>query len=122
MSFEKPKQLRSYTEHNEIYSSDTEINGTYVPNMSAEDMNKYKAKHIKGKDERIEIKKTFGSTQVVAVVYKNTVDSDWRNNVEGHQNVRISANSKIHMSFDDWAEFIAAIEEAKQLIEGSIII
>ena len=57
LSFETPKKLRSAEKHNEMYQSNAGVNGTYVPNMSKEDMNLWKAKHIKGSDERVEIRK-----------------------------------------------------------------
>ena len=60
LSFDKPKKVRSAEEHNKMFSSDSGIAGTYVPNMSKEDQLKWKAKHIKGDDERIEIRKEFG--------------------------------------------------------------
>jgi hypothetical protein len=116
LNFDKPKKIRSTDEHNKIYSSDCAALGTYVPNMSDEDNNKWKAKHIESNDERVEIRKSFDGTQVVIVVYKNIIESDWKNNIEGHKNIRISANSKIHMTLSEYNEFIKAIEEAKQII------
>ena len=84
--------------------------------MSDEDNNKWKAKYIKFNDERIEIRKSFDGTQVVIVVYKNIIEGDWKNNIKGHKNIKISANSKVHMTFDEYNEFIGAIEEAKQIL------
>ena len=46
LCFDKPKKVRSTEEHNKTYMSDSGIAGTYVPNMSEEDKNKWKAKHI----------------------------------------------------------------------------
>ena len=54
LSFETPKKLRSAEKHNEMYQSNAGVNGTYVPNMSKEDMNLWKAKHIKGSDDCLE--------------------------------------------------------------------
>jgi hypothetical protein len=116
LSFEEPKKVRDTKEHNEMYMSDCNVAGTYVPNMSEEDRLKWKAKHIKGSDERIEIKKGFGGTQVVIVVYKNIVKGNWQERIEGHDNVRISVNSKIHMTFEEYEEFKQAIDEAKALL------
>lgn len=70
LCFDKPKKIRNTKEHNEMYSSDSGVAGTYVPNMSEEDKNKWKAKHIKGEDERIEIRKTINGVQLLIVVYK----------------------------------------------------
>jgi hypothetical protein len=116
LSFEKPKQVMTQEKRVEKYSSDCGIPGTYVPNMSDEDMNKWKAKHINGKDERVEIKKNFGGTQVVIVLYKYCQKGDWHNNVAHHDNIQISANSKIHMTLDLWNEFKQAIDEAREIL------
>lgn len=70
LSFEIPKKVRSTEDHNKIYSSDSGVEGTYVPNMSEEDRCKWKAKHIKGENERIEIRKGIGGVQLVIIVYK----------------------------------------------------
>lgn len=118
LNFEKPNKLRSTEEHNKINSADCNVPGTYVPNMSKEDMNKWKAKHIKGNDERVEIRKNFGGAQVVIIVYKNinkgTKEKWWD---DKHDNIRISANGKIHMTFTLWYEFVQVINEAKTVLK-----
>lgn len=119
LSFEKPKKIRTTEKHNETYSSDCGVPGTFVPNMSNDDNIKWKAKYIKSNDERVEIRKSFDGTQVVIVVYKNIIKNDWKNRIEGHGNIRISANNKIHMTFDEYNKFKEAIEEAKQILEVS---
>jgi hypothetical protein len=116
LSFEKPEKLRPTEEHNNMHVSDSGIAGTYVPNMSNEDMKKWKAKHIKGEDERIEIRKSFGGAQALIIVYKKSKKGDWRNRVEGHEHVRISANNKIHMTFDEFNEFLEAMDEAFDIL------
>lgn len=108
LSFEKPKKVLKTDEHNKIYSSDSNIAGTYVPNMSYNDTLKWKAKHIKGKDERIEIRKTFDCAQMLIVVYKSIADT--------HDNVQMSSNGKVHMTFELFDEFSTAISEAKEIL------
>ena len=76
LNFDKPKKVRSTEEHNEEFQSDSRIPGTFVPNMSKKDMNKWKAKHIKGEDERIEIRKTLDS-QLLVIVYKNIYQPEY---------------------------------------------
>lgn len=117
LNFEQPKKSRSTEDHNKLYISDCEVDGTFVPNMSKEDNSRWKAKHIKGKDERVEIRKCFGGTQAVIVVYKNELKGNWREGVEGHKNIRISANSKIHMDLQEYKEFLQAIEEAFEILK-----
>ena len=43
LKWDKPKKLSPTDEHNENYSSDSGVNGTYVPNMSDKDMQEWKA-------------------------------------------------------------------------------
>lgn len=118
LSFEKPKKLRSSKEHNEKYMN--ESGHAWIPNMSEKDMEKWRAKHITGKDERIEIRKTFSGTQVLIVVFKNKRFTKWEEDrvawSKNHNNVRISANGKIDMTFDQYDELKQAIEEAKQIL------
>ena len=118
LSFEKPKKIRSTEEHNKMYSSDQPVPGTYVPNMSTEDRTKWRAKHIKGKDERIEIRKNMHGVNMVIVVSKNIKQHLWREHmIVDHLNVSISANGKIYMDFSDFGDFQCAIREAMELLE-----
>jgi hypothetical protein len=121
IDFEKPKKVRSTEDHNQMHSSDSGVAGTFVPNMSADDMKRWKGKHIKGDDERIEIRKTIGGVQLLIVVYKAVrfthwkVDQkEWYNN---HNNVRISMNGKLDMTFTEYDEFTKVIEEVKNLLK-----
>jgi len=79
--------------------------GGYVPNMSYLDRLKWKAKHINGDDQRVEIRKTFEETgaQVLAIVRKSSKD---------RPELTISTNSKIGMSLSDWFDFNEAVKEA----------
>jgi hypothetical protein len=140
LSFEKPKKVRSTEEHNKMYSSDCGVAGTFVPNMSKEDELKWKAKHIKGDDERVEIRKTLGGSNVLIIVYKNSYnppypdypecgynhpaykdlyakyqkeEKEWR---KSHNEIQISTNGKIDMNFIDMVEVMKAITEAKMLM------
>jgi hypothetical protein len=138
LDFDKPQKIRSTKEHNEMYSSDSGVAGTFVPNMSEEDKNKWKAKHIKGDDERIEIRKNLDS-QLLVIVYKKPhqpdypvfpeydgggKDSYWeeankiysaqhRNWEKRHQNIRISMNGPCQLTLQDWAELQQAVQEAQ---------
>jgi len=133
LSFETPKKLRTAEKHNEMHQSDSGIAGTYVPNMSKEDMNLWKAKHIKGDDERVEIRKTLGGAQLLIVVYKkeyqpkypkypndvNKVGEYTRLRTEWtkrHQNVRMSMNGKVDLTWNDYEKMQDAIEEALEVM------
>jgi hypothetical protein len=105
-----------------MHSSDSGVAGTYVPNMSEEDTKKWRGKHIKGQriDERIEIRKTIGGTQLLVVVYKEKRFTHWKVNqaewYKNHNNVRLSMNGKLDMTFDEYDEFVKVIAEAKQIL------
>lgn len=113
LNFDKPKKIRSTAEHNEMYVADCAPPGAYVPNMSQEDMCRWKAKHIKGDNERVEIRKTIEGidnyAQMLVVVYKN------------HQGkgpeIVMSSNGKMGFSLEIWRELETAIQEAKDILE-----
>ena len=134
LDFDKPKKIRSTKEHNEMFQSDTDVTGTYVPNMSKKDMAKWKAKHIKGEDERIEIRKTLDS-QLLIIVYKNpynpkypksdtsfeeykTQQKEWQ---KSHLDIRISMNGPCQLSFIDWNDLMGAVWEANEILGNGII-
>ncbi len=102
LNFDIPKKIRSADEHNIMYCADGAVPGTYVPNMSKEDMYRWKAKHIRGANERVEIRKTIIGTQMVVIVSRDEI--------------KISSNSAIHFSPDDWNEFLTAVQEAKDIL------
>jgi hypothetical protein len=123
LSFDKPKKVRSTEEHNKMHTSDSGVAGTYVPNMSKADELKWKGKHIKGDDERVEIRKTIEGTQLLVIVYKTArkVKYDWNHVDEWrkrHENVTISMNGKLSLSWVDYYEMIGVINEADELMKG----
>lgn len=109
IKWDKPKKVRSTKEHNETYMSDSGVAGTYVPNMSEDDKQAWKGKHInKGKDNaRVEVRKTFSSrdnyAQMLMVITKG-------------EGVTISANGKMDMTFEELKEFNEVINEAVETI------
>ena len=107
INWDKPNKVRSTDEHNEMHSSDSGVAGTYAPNMSKEDMQTWKGKHVnKGKEnERIELRKTFSNGNNYAQVLVVVTDS-----------VTISTNGKIDMTYSDIEEFRSVINEAKQIM------
>ena len=125
LTFEKPKKVRKTEEHNIKFMSDSGVNGTYVPNMSEDDMKRWKAKHIEGDNERIELKKTLHGVQLVIVVRKNKPkkypSGAWNSPAhkqwyEQRDNIKISMNGSLWMSFDEQIEMQQAIEEAKTIL------
>ena len=143
LTFDKPKKVLSTEKHNKKFQSDSGMAGTYVPNMSKEDMNKWKAKHIKGEDERIEIRKTFNNgVQVLIIVYKKEYQppkpsfpeydgggkdfyweqanifyhADCQRYDKRHHNVRISMNGKLDLTWDDFWNIQEAVKEAFEIL------
>jgi len=125
LNFDKPQKLHTAEEHNKMYSSDSGIAGTYVPNMSKEDQNKWKAKRIGGADERIEIRKTINGVQLLIVVYKHPyhpVQPKYPQNFnrvewnKRHEDIQISMNGKLDMQYDEYLEMDTAIREALMLL------
>jgi hypothetical protein len=102
----KPKKARPAKEHTDMYQSDTNVPGTYIPNMSDEDNTAWKAKFIKHGDRRVEIRKNMGA-QVLIVVRQ--------------EGITISANGKMTMSVEEYINFIAAIREASEVIVMGVI-
>lgn len=84
-----------------MFSSDTNVAGTYVPNMSEASMVKWKAKRIKGSDPRVEIRKTIldGHAQVLLVVREGSVT--------------MSANGKMNWTDSLWEDLNKAVAEAR---------
>lgn len=121
LDFEKPKKVRSTEEHNEKFQSDSGVAGTYVPNMSKEDMNKWKAKHIKGEDERVEIRKTIEGVQLVIIVYKKARPAKWDYKKQDewnkrHQDIRMSMNGKLDLTWDNFWDMQEAVKEALEIM------
>lgn len=127
LSFEVPKKLRSKEAHDEIYSSDCGIPGTYVPNMSDKDNERWKARIFKGENKRVEIRKRFSypngkfwqscagtrdagpkipqydSAQVLIIVYPDYI--------------RMSSNGRFGIGNKDYEDFQQAIIEAREILE-----
>lgn len=121
LDFEKPKKVRTTEEHNEMFSSDSGVAGTYVPNMSKEDMNKWKAKHITGEEERVEIRKTIEGVQLVIIVYKKARPAKWDYKKQDewnkrHQDIRMSMNGKLDLTWDNFWDMQEAVKEALEIM------
>jgi len=131
LSFETPEKIRTTEEHNKLYTSDSGINGTYVSNMSDEDSKKFKAKHIKGDHERIEIRVQIGGVNCNIFVYKDIYTPAYQkystyekylirlNELKNsHKHIKFSMNGKMDITFDDWNKINQAIEEAQKILNN----
>ena len=118
LDFNVPKKKRSTKDHNNTFQSDSGIAGTYVPNMDVLDQYKFKAKHIKGENERIEIRVTRNGVQVLIKVFKYCLKTSgsWRLRSNDHNHIQFSMNGKLDVSPAEWKEITEAIEEAKEIL------
>ena len=131
LNFDTPPKLLTTKEHNEKYVACGAPLGVYVPNMSDEDMERWKGKHVTGKDERVEIRKTLNGVQLVIFVYKNPSEkiksipehdtdeyrkfdwsSHWKAVHSWHSQIQISMNGKLQMSFSEYRQMMQVITEA----------
>lgn len=123
--WDKPQKIQSTAEHNKMYSSDSGIAGTFVPNMSAADMLKWKGTFKKPRlfpdSPYVELRKTFSRddsyAQVFIIVainghnYNKVIPGDNKST-----NVRISTNGVIAMTFEELNELQQAIIEAQDFL------
>lgn len=122
LDFDAPKKIMKEEERREKYSSDCSVPGTYVPNMSKADNYKWKGKHIKGIDERIEIRKCVMGVQLLCIVYKDEERYEKETNEYYsrekliHNKIHLSANGKMCLTSKDWSELNEAIKEAVDIL------
>lgn len=120
LTWEKPKKIRSTESHNREFSSDTEIAGTYVPNMSEKDKRAWKAKHIKSVDDpRVEIRKTVVGTDPATAIRDKKRGWTGYGKVSAQllvvvrkNGVVMSANCRMAFDFQTWDDLQTAVGEA----------
>lgn len=111
VNWNKPARLNTPAVHAAMHEFDSGPPGGYVPNMSEEDARTWRGKLIGGNDPRVELRKTIGHTQVVVVVRLTT---------KFGQNIEMSANGRIQLSFSDMDEMQQVIAEAKQKLNETV--
>lgn len=120
LSWDKPAKLRSSEEHAAIYSSDGGPPGTYVPNMSEEDMGKWKAKLTGTKRgfPQIEIRKSFSNQMLIIVSLGGYSYKYYTPEKTKDKNIHISVNGPLQMTFEEMQEMNVAIEEAREFLQN----
>lgn len=114
INWDKPKKIRSTEGHNKTYQSDSGVPGTFVPNMSTEDMYSWKGKLVgtATNSPRVELRKSFSRNghyaQMLVVIY---ISEDY---------VTISSNGKIAMTLNELSEFHQATDEAIKKLKETI--
>ena len=122
LNWNKPEKIMSVDKWKSI-SADSCPPGVYTPNMSDKDNFKWKAKLIKGKNPRVEIRKAFQKTNNKQ--YPNSINYfaqslivvSLKSEVKDC-NVVLSLNGKAGMSFDELDEMVQAIQEAKDVLKN----
>lgn len=120
LSWDKPKKATSKEVHDANHVFDGGPVGGYVPNMSDEDMGKWKAKltGTRRGHPQVEIRKTLGS-QILLIVslggytYKYYTPENTKD-----KNIHFSTNGPLQMTFADIHEMYGAIEEAKEYLQN----
>jgi hypothetical protein len=85
-------------------SADSAPPGVYTPNMRREDMCKWKAKHVRGKDPRVEIRKTAGRCVQVLIVVRD-------------ESVKMSMNGTAEFTSAEFDQLDQAVGEARFVLE-----
>lgn len=122
LMWEKPEKVLSKEDWANSGIFDGGPTGGYIPNMSDADRSAWKAKYIKGKFPRVEIRKTTtNGTQILIVV--STGGFPGRNGKaetrsEG-KHVRISLNGPAFFSKSEFIQLNLAIDEARRLLEAN---
>lgn len=120
LSWDKPEKIMS-TEDWQRISADSAPPGVYTPNMSEDDMRKWKAKYVGGENRRVEIRKTvtgparkrrhpsayLGDTQVNYAQLLIIVDD---------QGVRMSANGTADFDYPEFFNMRMAVAEAMTVL------
>lgn len=101
LSWDKPAKVMPREEWESI-SADGAPPGVYIPNMSKEDMLKWKAKKV---GQRVEIRKTAGSQILIKVT------------LEG---VTISMNGPAQLSMEDLIDLTLVVIEATQVLKEGL--
>lgn len=126
--WDKPKKARSSEKHAEMFVADGAPPGTYVPNMSKNDMDKWKAKLV-GKTKnvpQVEIRKTCRGSQMLIIInlgtgynygYYKSESDQWGRDTKGI-NIHISMNGPCQMTFSEMDEMKQAIDEATEYLKA----
>jgi hypothetical protein len=106
LDWSKPGKAMT-TEEWQAISADSAPPGVYTPNMSREDMAKWKARHVGGRNPRVEIRKTTrNGTQILMTVTLGTV--------------AMSMNGRAELSAGEFGEMHKAAGEARAVLAQAI--
>jgi len=98
--WDKPAPATTHAAHVKAHSADGAPPGTYAPNMSPADRQRWKAKRIRGTDPRIEVRKGLANGSLLLVVVRP-------------DSITISTNFKAQFDDQGWEELCRVREEAR---------
>ena len=118
LMWEQPEKAMP-VEHWQNIVADSAPPGVYSPNMSSEDMERWKAKLVGTTNgfPRVEIRKSVGVQMLIIVSLGQGFKQKYKSMPEG-SNVQISMNGAAALTWDEWADFYHAILEAKIALEA----
>jgi hypothetical protein len=116
LDWDKPGRVVSIEEWKGI-SADSAPPGVYTPNMSDEDMKKWKAKYVGGKNPRVEIRKTVIGKERQApkrmTWMKTLTNCAQVLIIVDEDSVRMSANGTMDFPDGEFGELLQAVTEAR---------
>ena len=114
INWDKPKKIRGSKEHVDTHRSDSGIPGTFVPNMSDGDVKKWKGKivGITTGSPQVEIRKN--SMLIIVSLGAGYQYKFYTREKTIGINLHISMAGPTQLSFDEWGEMKAVVEEARQ--------
>lgn len=121
LMWEKPEKVMDSTEWAESYVADGAPPGVYVPNMSEDDMLRWKAKlvGIRTAYPRVEIRKSAYAQILIIVSLGQGFQQRYKSMPE-ETNVQISANGAFALTWQELDEMNTAIQEAKVFLEAQL--
>jgi len=102
--FGKTEPQHSRAEHESI-TADGAPPGVYTPNMSRQDARRWRAKHVGGENERIEIRHQVRGVNLVLIVFKAGA-------------IHLSANGRVEFDAAQAQAFLTAIQEAQGILDS----
>lgn len=117
ITWDKPRKARSSADHAEMNQSDCGVPGTYVPNMIDADVRKWKGKVVGSTtgSPQVEIRKD--SMLVIVSLGGGYQHKFYKREKTVGINLHISMAGPTQLTFKDWEDMKAAVQEAKQKLE-----
>jgi hypothetical protein len=118
LMWEKPEKAMDLEAWQNI-AADSAPPGVYTPNMSEDDMLRWKAKFVGAKagSPRVEIRKTAYAQMLIIVSLGGGFQQQYKSMPEW-ANVQISLNAAACLDWQDLADMNTAIQEAKDFLEA----